>query len=97
MFQWINKQGVTSSEGFTVQRMHRHYYHYVEGDHVVRVMVEPCRDQRTGQYYEIVAEDSFSQWQPPFENEPLASERVEQIRQRFFDALKFMEIEFRAE
>jgi hypothetical protein len=46
-------------------------------------------------YYEIVAEDSVSQWQPPFENEPLASERVEQIRRRFFDALDFMEIEHR--
>jgi len=53
--------------------MRRHYYHYVEGDHVVPVVVEPCRDPRTGQYYEIVADDSFSQWQPPFENEPLAS------------------------
>jgi len=67
----------------------------VEGDHVVRVVVEPCQDPRTGQYYEIVAEDSFSQWQPPFDDEPLASERVEQIRRRFFDALDFMEIEYR--
>jgi hypothetical protein len=65
--------------------MHRHYCHYSEGDRVVQV-VEPCRDTRTGMYYEIVAEDSVSQWQPPFENEPLASERVEQIRRRFFDA-----------
>jgi len=95
MFQWINKQGVTSSEGFTVQSMHRHYYHYIEGDHVVRVVVEPCRDHQTGVYYEEVAESSFDKWEPPFENELLSAERRERIKQRFFDALEFMEIEHR--
>jgi hypothetical protein len=97
MYEWINKQGVTSSDGFTVQRMHRYYYHYIEGEHVLRVVVEPCRDPDTRQYSEIVAEDSFAAWQPPHDNEPLTPERSAEIRLRFFDALSFMEIEHRSE
>jgi len=95
MFQWINKQGVQSSDGFTLQRVHRHYYHYIEGDHVLRVMVEPCRDHETARYYEEVAESSFNQWEPPFEGESLTAECKRQIKQRCFDALEFMEIEHR--
>jgi hypothetical protein len=39
-FNWLNKQGVKSSTGYVLQSMHRFYYHYIEGDHVMEVNVE---------------------------------------------------------
>jgi hypothetical protein len=77
--------------------MHRHYYHYVEGDHVLQVVVEPCREVKTGRYYEILAEESFSRWQPPFDGDPIPAERIAKIKQRVLDALKFMDIEYQVD
>jgi hypothetical protein len=65
-FRWLNKQGVECDEGFVLQSMHRHYYHYVEAGKTLRVAVEPCRD-RSDMYYEEVAASSFLTWQVPHE------------------------------
>jgi hypothetical protein len=40
--------------------------------------------------------ESFGTWLSPHEEETLTAERAAQIKQRFFDALKIMEIEHRA-
>jgi hypothetical protein len=43
-FKWLNKQGVASSCGYVVQSMDRFYYHYIEGEYVMVVYVEPGLD-----------------------------------------------------
>lgn len=40
MFKWINKQGVTNDEGFTLQRADRFHYEYGYGDTEIRIVVE---------------------------------------------------------
>ena len=39
-FRWLNKQGVASSAGFELQRVHRFYYRYVRGDRALELMTE---------------------------------------------------------
>ena len=92
MFTWLNKQGVQSSEGYTLQSMHRFYYHYIEGDHRLQVNVEPFTDDKD-RYSEGVYLDSLKQWLPPHEKEPISPERREEIQGRISAALKFMNIE----
>ena len=92
MFTWLNKQGVQSSEGYTLQRMHRFYYHYIEGDHPMQVNVEPFTDNKGG-YSEGVYLDSLKRWLPPNDNEAISPERQQEIRQRISAALTFMGIE----
>lgn len=94
MFQWLNKQGVSSDEGFTVQRMHRHFYHYVQGDHVMRAVVEPCRDPKSGRYFEEVSASSMTRWEAPYQSESVSEAQRESIKVRFLAALDFMGIEY---
>ncbi len=89
MFTWLNKQGVKSDEGYILQRMHRFYYHYVEGEHCMQVNVEP------GPHIETVYLDSLKCWLPPFDKEPIALERLKEIQHRISAALTFMGTEHR--
>ncbi len=92
MFTWLNKQGVASSDGFTVQSMHRYYWHYIEGEHIMKIVVEPCRNPETQQYFEEVSERSFGKWLSPFDAEVVSAEKIAQIKKNFSDALTFMDI-----
>jgi hypothetical protein len=90
VFHWLNKQGVRSSAGFELQSMHRHYYHYTEGEKSMQVVVEPCRAGE--HYYEEVAMSSFQRWLPPHEQELVTTEDVARIRGNVESALSFMGI-----
>jgi hypothetical protein len=41
MFEWINKQGVKSATGFTLQRQDRSHYKFSDGDIELLLEVEP--------------------------------------------------------
>ena len=63
MFTWLNKQGVKSDEGYILQRMHRFYYHYIEGDRHMQVNIEPCFDKQNKHSITIYT-NSLIRWLP---------------------------------
>src|SRR5688572_22086004 len=79
MFRWLNAQGVEAADGFVLQRMHRHYYHYRELDHTMQVFVEPCRGTG-GRYYEQVSLSSLTRWLPPHDAAPLSGNERARIK-----------------
>lgn len=89
MFEWLNKQGVKSETGYVLQRMHRFYYHYTEGDHVLKVEVE------SNLKVEEVFLASTPAWEAPHESEPISVEKVSEIEGRIGEALKFMGIRYK--
>ena len=60
-FSWLNLQGVRSSEGFTLQRMHRYFYHYLSGERTIEIVVEPCQTS-DNEYLEYIDTDSIDRW-----------------------------------
>jgi hypothetical protein len=62
-FQWLNKRGVQSSDGFVLQRIQRFHYHYVINDHLMDIVVLPGRE------FEELLLNSRSKWRPPYETE----------------------------
>lgn len=92
MLKWLNKQGVESDKGFILQGMHRFYYHYTEGDHVMIVYVEPLK-RADNSYYERVSKKSIGAWQPPYEQEVISKTKADQILKNIDEALSFMQIE----
>lgn len=84
MFEWINKQGVRSTDGFVLQRMSRYYYHYIDGADVLRVGVEP------GLKRSQVSLPSQAFWEPPRDTEQVTSEELDKIEARLHEALTFM-------
>lgn len=83
-FNWLNKQGVASSSGYVLQRMHRFYYHYQEGDRVMVVNVEP------GLQYEEIVWDWNVKWQSPHQAEEILREKLVEIQKNISEALNFM-------
>jgi hypothetical protein len=91
VFEWLNKMSVRSSEGFTLRRMHRFYYHYIEGSHRMQVNVEALR-AADGRYGEEIDAASLQRWLPPHESEPVSPEKEAQIRHNIVEALAFMDV-----
>jgi hypothetical protein len=89
-FRWLNKQGVECSEGFVLQSMHRHYYHYVEDGKTLKVIVEPGRIGAA--YHEDVESSSFETWEVP-KGQPLTAVEQERAKANVAAALTFMDIE----
>lgn len=89
MFQWLNKQGVQSLSGFTVQRVHRFYYHYVEGDKTMLLQVDP------GVRYEEICLPENSRWLPPNDAISVGEDKLKNIKQNVRDALNFMKVPHR--
>ncbi len=88
MLRMINKQGVESTDGWTLQSVNKYYYEYSENGRVMRINVEPTTDP----YAEVVHEDSFSSWQEPHGVvQPSAIEK-ERIKNNVDSALTFMNI-----
>jgi len=85
-FHWLNNQGVESSAGYVLQRMHRFYYHYTEGERVVQVIVEP------GIQREELFLDKKAKWQPPHDAEQIPTRKLIAIQRNISDALTFMSI-----
>lgn len=90
-FRWLNKQGVASSNGFILQSVERYFYNYIEGDHVMKVDVEPLGDM-VKNYSERIVSRSLARWQPPYDTEELTLERIAEIRKNISAALEFMKI-----
>lgn len=88
-FTWLNKQGVQSDGGFILQRMHRYYYHYIDGDHIIRVKVEP------GSNREQILLSSLSAWEPPHDGETIGTSIESKIRDNIAAALGFMKIRYK--
>ncbi len=80
----MNKQGVESSDGYILQRVHRFYYEYREGDHRLRVDIEPGDEA-----YDIYL-NSFKNWLPPYDSEPISKELSLKLQKRVSKALWFM-------
>ena len=83
-FKWLNKQGVASSSGYVVQSMDRFYCHYIEGEYVMVVYVEPGLD------YEEVIWNWDEKWRPPHQSEEIPREKLIQIQNNISAALSFM-------
>lgn len=83
-FNWLNKQGVECSAGYILQRMHRFYYYYKEGQHTMLVNVEP------GIEYEEILWDGKAKWQPPHSSEEIAHQKLDDIKSNISSALTFM-------
>jgi hypothetical protein len=94
MFTWLNKQGVKSSKGFSLQSVDRYRYEYTEAEKILHVEVEPLRSL-SGDYFEEIFSRSLSRWLPPHDAERISPEQVELIRQNISDALTFMRIKHR--
>jgi hypothetical protein len=87
-FKWINKQGVTSDSGFTLQRQDRFHYHYVEGDLRLIIDIEHLNN---------IKELSFTtgRWSPPHDHLPVSKSELDRIVTRIQLALEFMGTDFR--
>jgi len=80
MLNQINKQGVQSDKGWVFQRVHRFYYHYMENDFILKIVVE------SGEVFL----DRNLRWEPPFESDSISDEKREKIKSRVLEALRFM-------
>ena len=87
MFDWINKQGVVSDEGYTLQRIQRFCYHYSEGDLVLQVDVE------SGIKYEKIFLSKNMHWNVPNNLKPINEEKFVKIEKNINEALIFMKIQ----
>jgi hypothetical protein len=87
-FQWLDTMSVRSSEGFSLERMHRFFYHYVEGPRRMQVNAEGLEDAE-GRYGEEIDTASLQRWLPPHDEEPVTPEKHAQIRRNIEAALAF--------
>jgi len=90
-FIWLNKQGVKSSKGFIVQSVSRHYFEYKEDKLTLSIEVESGQDDR-GRYNLAVYAQNIENWDPPYDNEAISSEKKKEIIKNIGDALDFMRI-----
>jgi hypothetical protein len=86
MFRWINKQGVEFKKEYTLQRMHRFFYHYIEKDHILKINVDP------GLKHEEILFNPDCQWEEPYQCEDVSADKLSLIRSNVSKALKFMKI-----
>ena len=86
MFTWLNKQGVASDAGYILQRMHRFFYYYQEGDYVLQINVEPGSD------CEEIFFSKNPQWNVPHHLVSIDCEKLKNIQQNIEEALIFMGI-----
>jgi len=86
MFKWLNRRDVESDEGFAFKCAHRFYYHYVEGDRVLKVFVEPIKNG-----LEVIF-NSRPKWEAPHDGDRLSECKALEIENRVSEALKFMGI-----
>jgi hypothetical protein len=91
MFEWINKQGVRSTNGFVVQSTGRWSMEYREGDHILEFPVsDEDFDSERGKIIMKVRIDPFPTWQPP--GEFITEERRREIIENIRDALVFEDL-----
>lgn len=94
MFEWIHKQGVKSTKGFVFESAHRFYYHYIEEDRLLQVIVEGGRDDN-GKHILLVDNDIKRHWEVPHEKEEISEEKLREIKNNIIAALDFMNINYK--
>jgi len=88
-FEWINKQGVKSEDGFVVQRTERFAAEYQEGLSVITIEVDPGFTD-DGKPCLGVDRSAFVKWDS---NIPIPESKQNVIRQRFREAMLFQNLE----
>ena len=87
MFTWINKQGVKSDKGFTVQSIDRFVIRYSENLGDIDISVE--YGKKGSDYLVYVYEEEFYKWN---DGRRIPEEKKQQVLKNFIDAMKFQEI-----
>lgn len=92
-FVWLNKQGVTSDQGFVLQRVDRFAYEYREANRTMRLEGESIYGGLGGAKFGFGFYPSWhdASWQPPFENIPVSGADRERIVENIKAAMAFME------
>ena len=87
MFKWLNKQGVESDLGFTVQFTGRFTCEYREGVRVIEIEVEDGFN--AGRPSVSISHDAFVKWKAvrPFHETPIVEQQ--KLMQNFTDAMNF--------
>lgn len=87
---WHGFAAVRSEEGFEVRlRGLRGGLEYSEGDHVVRLGVEPAAAD-----VDWIVHIRPCRWQSPYQDEPITDEKCKQIKARVVSALSFLKIKY---
>jgi hypothetical protein len=84
MFTWLNKQGVQSDLGFTVQFTGRFDAEYSDGDKIVTLYVESGLDG--GAQCILINPDAFVRWD---DGQPIPVERQKKMFQNLKEAMEF--------
>lgn len=87
MFTWLNKQGVKSDKGFTVQSMSRFIIRYSETQGEIDLSTELGMRGNKAMIY--VYEDEFYRWN---DGRKISEEKKQQILRNFIDAMEFQEV-----
>lgn len=88
MFTWLNKQGVKSDKGFTVQSVARFVIEYKEANKCISIEVES--DYAPGMKpIEKVNMNTLSKWD---DGTPIPAEKQKEILKNFTDAMEFQGI-----
>ncbi|MHB1222259.1 MAG: hypothetical protein ACYC0J_09715 [Gammaproteobacteria bacterium] len=88
MFTWINKQGVKSSKGFSVQRTSRFTAEYTENEKKITIDVE-SGILPNGKYCLIIGSDAFVKWD---DGSIIKPERQKEILNNFKEAIEFQDM-----
>ncbi len=96
MLKWLNKQGVESDKGFTVQSMSRFMIEYREGEKKIDVSVENGR-LATGEPCVIIEPTAFERWNddPPYISLP--AEKQDAMLANFTEAMEFQGLQVSVE
>ena len=88
MFKWLNKQGVESSEGFSVQSIDRFTIEYKESNKCISLFVERgiLPDGRVCIY---IAPEAFRQWD---NGELIPEVKKVDILKKFNEAMEYQQI-----
>lgn len=88
MFKWLNKQGVESDEGFSVQVLDRFQVRYSDNRGQITIRMDATL---VGSIPTIsIFPDAFKIWD---DSTPLTSNEQEIVMQRFKDALEFQGVQ----
>jgi hypothetical protein len=61
MFEKIDNSSVKSDKGFILERINRYQYQYKEEKKIIKIGLEPCRDNKN-QYYEEIGISYIRSW-----------------------------------
>ena len=92
-FEWLNKQGVKSDEGFVVQCVSRDAYEYRERDHILRLEGESAFGNLEGASFGFHFYPDWKTrcWLPPHSNEIIVDEHRKKIVRNIEAAFEFMD------